>query len=209
MHFTPPNNWRDLDVAQMQHWPNAPRRAFIGFCGVLLLALLVWFFLIPFYAQYQAAQSQTHNLQQQYQQAAQKKHAIELQKNAAKWHGVQLVANKDVTAWVSQFADSAQENGLKNLLIKVVTSKPAGAAANGTNAADKSDFPKSNAMFNHPNVGQLTVEGVGSYANLIQWLETLNEQDEILNIDELSLQAATDTDVRWQLRVLFSREVAK
>lgn len=209
MQFTPPNNWRDLDVAQMQHWPDAPRRSFLGLCGALLFALFVWFMLMPFYGQYQAAQLQTSNLQKQYQQGVQRKQAIELQENAAKMHGVQAVANQDVAAWISNFANSAQENGLKNLSVKVVASKTTSSMPNGSNATDKTENVKNDAMLNHPNVGQLMVDGVGSYASFIHWLESLNEHDEILSIDELNLQAATETDVRWQFRLLFSREVAK
>lgn len=208
MQLTPPNNWRDLDVAQMQLWPDAPRRVFLGICAVLLAALVGWFYLLPRYEVYLASRAQTQSLQQKYEQAVQRSVQIESQKLAAQSRGEQSVRADDVSSWISAFANTAQEQGLTNLSIKPVKEAAPAQNLSAPNSADKADASKE-TLINQPNVGQLLVSGSSSYADLLHWLESLSQNQAILSVDEVSVQAGKEGAVTWSVRVLYEREVSK
>lgn len=208
MQLTPPNSWRDLDVAQMQLWPDAPRRVFLGMCAVLLTALLGWFYLLPRYETYLANRNQTQNLQQKYEQAVQRSIQIESQKLAAQSRGEQTVRADDVSSWISAFAKTAQEHGLTNLSIKPAKETATAQNPNTPNSADKADAGKE-TLINQPNVGQLSVSGSSSYADLLHWLESLSQNQAILTVDEVNVQAGKEGAVAWSVRVLYEREVSK
>jgi membrane protein implicated in regulation of membrane protease activity len=57
--------WRDLDLAQMHLWSNAPRRWTVAFLAVLLLGLCVFYFILPRYERLAEEQKQVLNTQNQ------------------------------------------------------------------------------------------------------------------------------------------------
>ena len=57
--------WRDLDLAQMHLWPNAPRRWTVAILAALLLGLCVFYFILPRYERLAEEQKQVLNTQNQ------------------------------------------------------------------------------------------------------------------------------------------------
>ena len=57
-------HWRDLDVAQMAHWPNAVRRWVLAVLSVVLLMILMVMLVWPRAEQLQTELMRTHTTQQ-------------------------------------------------------------------------------------------------------------------------------------------------
>lgn len=196
------NNWRDLDVAQIVHWPDAPRRFFLALCGLLLAAGLAWFLLMPMYDSLNIEKKQTKTLQQQYIQMVQHVAKNDREKAMAQSHGIKAIPIAGLPAWLSELAQVTQAQHFSEVSIKPVYETPSNSATSVGAGGEKK-----NQLLGDPHVGHLIVGGVGQYDDLLNWATVMSVREEILCVDEMSLTGDTAGRVRWQARVFFAQEV--
>ncbi|TDR33009.1 hypothetical protein [Hydromonas duriensis] len=185
--------WRDLDVAQMAFWPNTPRRLFELFGGLMLVAVLSYLCVWPKYREWQAAQQQTALLQEKYVQAVQ----LSDLPSRSMVPVVKTIPKTERANWLSDFALMSQSAGFRTLKVTPIyvsneqppIQKPSGA-----------DF------VNSSRVGQVNVSGEGEYAALLKWVAALSARDDILSVDEMTVQGIASGVVQWQARIVFAAE---
>ena len=196
------NNWRDLDVAQIVHWPDVPRRFFLALCAVLLAAALAWFLLVPMYEALNIEKNQTKVLQQQYIQMAQHVARNDREKAMAQSHGIKAIPASGLPAWLSEFAKVTQAQHFSEVSVKPIYDTPSSSNAGGGVSGERI-----NQLLDDPNVGILMVSGVGQYDDLLNWATVMSVREEVLGVDEMTLTGDTAGRVRWQARVFFAQEV--
>lgn len=198
------NNWRDLDVAQIVHWPDAPRRFFLALCAVLLTAGVAWFFLMPMYEALNVEKNQTKVLQQQYVQMVQRAAQNNREKAMAQSHGIKAIRIAELPAWLSEFAKVTQAQHFSEVSVKPVYDAPASSSVGAAGSASEN---KKSQLLGNPHVGHLIVGAVGQYDDLLNWATVMSVREEILGVDEVTLTGDTEGRVRWQARVFFAQEV--
>ena len=196
------HHWRDLDVAQIVHWPDVPRRFFLALCAMLLTAGLAWFLLMPMYDMLNIEKNKTKVLQQQYIQMVQHAAKNDREKAMAQSHGIKAIPIAGLPAWLSEFAKVTQAQHFSEVSVKPVYDTPSNPSAGGDTSGEKK-----NQLLNNPNVGFLVVSGVGQYDDVLNWATVMSVREEVLGVDEMTLTGDTAGRVRWQARVFFAQEV--
>ena len=201
------NNWRELDVAQIMHWPDVPRRFFLALCVTVLSAVLMWFFLMPMYETLNVEQSQTKTLQQQYIQMAQHVAKNDREKAMAQSHGIKAVPAADLPAWISDFAKVTQAQNFSEVSVRPIYEATPNASTHNSTVVEGEAAGGGKHILNSPYVGSLMVSGVGTYDDVLNWATVMSVREEVLGVDEVNLKGDTAGRVRWQARVFFAREV--
>lgn len=202
-------NWRDLDVMQMAHWPNAPRRGFLALLAVLLcaglMAMLVW----PKFTQLQSERAQIAATQAQIHQALRVPPNILDQVPP-----VRMIRHDEEAVWLADLATTARERQLTAIAFKtqalseerrkqvqedIQRAVQENARLFGQLASDlPMDWLKQTALLN------LTVQG--SYADILAFVSDLGAHDEWLAIQNIELEAVGHNQVRWSVNLWYCRE---
>ena len=196
-------HWRDLDVAQMAHWPNAVRRWILALLSVALLvgllAMLVW----PRVKDLQTELARIQSTQQQIRQAfAMPPDVLELAPPA------RLIRVDEETQWLANLLTLTRERHLSAVSLKVQASSEAERKA----FADDIDYAvKENARVFHREVPKYSMDWLnqtavlnlsvqGTYADILAFASDLGLHDEWLGIVSSELEAVRSDQVRWSVK---------
>lgn len=202
-------HWRDLDVAQMAHWPNAVRRWILALLSVALLvgllAMLVW----PRVKELQTELARIQSTQQQIRQAfAMPPDVLELAPPA------RLIRVDEETQWLANLLTLTRERHLSAISLKVQASSEAERKA----FADDIDYAvKENARVFHREVPKYSMDWLnqtavlnlsvqGTYADILAFASDLGLHDEWLGIVSSELEPVRSDQVRWSVKLWCFKE---
>ena len=202
-------HWRDLDVAQMAHWPNAVRRWILALLSVALLvgllAMLVW----PRVKDLQTELARIQSTQQQIRQAfAMPPDVLELAPPA------RLIRVDEETQWLANLLTLTRERHLSAVSLKVQASSEAERKA----FADDIDYAvKENARVFHREVPKYSMDWLnqtavlnlsvqGTYADILAFASDLGLHDEWLGIVSSELEPVRSDQVRWSVKLWCFKE---
>ena len=202
-------HWRDLDVAQMAHWPNAVRRWILALLSVALLvgllAMLVW----PRVKELQTELARIQSTQQQIRQAfAMPPDVLELAPPA------RLIRVDEETQWLANLLTLTRERHLSAVSLKVQASSEAERKA----FADDIDYAvKENARVFHREIPKYSMDWLnqtavlnlsvqGTYADILAFASDLGLHDEWLGIVSSELEPVRSDQVRWSVKLWCFKE---
>ena len=202
--------WRDLDLARMPFWPNAPRRWLLALlAGLLLLAFmmaLVW----PQAQRLRSELNHIQSLQQQIHQTLSMAPSTLAQVPPAR-----MIRNDEGPAWLADLASSARARQLSAVTLKV--SEPSESQRqelrglirfvmrkNGTLSGNEENLAMD--WINQTGLLELSVQG--RYADILSLLDDLGAHDEWLAIESSALEAIGTDQVRWHIQLWYFKEMA-
>lgn len=202
-------HWRDLDVAQMAHWPNAVRRWILALLSVALLvgllAMLVW----PRVKELQTELARIQSTQQQIRQAfAMPPDVLELAPPA------RLIRVDEETQWLANLLTLTRERHLSAVSLKVQASSEAERKA----FADDIDYAiKENVRMFHREIPKYSMDWLnqtavlslsvqGTYADILAFASDLGLHDEWLGIVSSELEPVRSDQVRWSVKLWCFKE---
>lgn len=206
--YTTSTPWRHLDIAQMHVWPTAARRAGLALMALMLMLLFGWLLVLPIFVKWQQTTAKTTMLQQQFTQAV-----VDLQRQALPYNEsntigkMPFVLSTEMPIWLSQFAQTAQQNGLRAISVKPVYAM-ANVAPTAAKDAKKPAVPEvqvEKLPTTEPAVGQVLFTAESSYADVLKWLAALSGRDEIIGLHEIEVHGLSEGRVRFQAQIDFAQ----
>ncbi|MBS1175523.1 MAG: hypothetical protein H6R05_1654 [Burkholderiaceae bacterium] len=192
--------WRDLDMAQMHLWPNAPRRWTVAFLAALLLGLGVFYWIVPRYERLTEAQKQVLDTQNQIIKAYQTSPV-----SLTNIPPIRQIKRSEESVWLSDLASLAHNHHLNAVVLK-------------THELDETERTRlreqiQTAVKNNPQwvnkqggdlpldwlaqVGWVDISAQGSYADVLAFVSDLGAHDEWLAVGGVELNAINQTQVHW------------
>ncbi len=205
-------HWRDLDVAQMAHWPNAVRRWVLAVLSLALLMILMVMLVWPRAVQLQSELAHIRQTQQQIRQA------LSMPPDVLK--GVppaRLIRVDEEVQWLANIATLARERNLSAVSLKV--QEPSETERKAF-TDDINQAVKENAQAAHRETPKyamdwlnqtaiLSVSVQGTYADILAFAADLGAHDEWLGIVSSELEAVGADQVRWSVRFWCFKETVK
>ena len=205
-------HWRDLDVAQMAHWPNAVRRWVLAVLSVVLLMILMVMLVWPRAEQLQTELMRTHTTQQQIRQA------LAMPPDVLEWvPPARLIRIDEEAQWLASLATSAGERHLNAVSLqiqepsdeerKVFADNIAYAVKENARVFHREAPKYAMDWLNQTAVLHISVQG--TYADILAFASDLGMHDEWLGIVSSELEAVTADQVRWSVRFWCFKEKVK
>lgn len=193
--------WRDLDLAQMHLWPNAPRRWTVAILAALLLGLCVFYFILPRYERLAEEQKQVLNTQNQIIKAYQTTSL-----SLSDIPPIRQIKRDQESVWLSDLASLARKHHLNSVVLKTheLDEGQRGQLRERVQSALKDNPQWINKQgvdlpLNWLNqVGWVHITAQGSYSNLLAFVAELGARDEWLAVDGVELNATKHNQVHWQ-----------
>ena len=203
--------WRDLDLAQMHLWPNAPRRWTVAFLAVLLLGLCVFYFILPRYERLAEEQKQVLNTQNQIIKAYQTS-PISL----ADIPPIRQIKRSEESLWLSDLASLARNHRLNSVVLK--THELAETERNQLREQIQTALKNNPQWVNKQGgdlpldwlaqVGWVDISAQGSYADVLAFVSDLGAHDEWLAVGGGELNAINQMQVHWHGGFWYYKEEA-
>lgn len=201
--------WRDLDVGQMAHWPNAPRRWLLALLSVLLFAGLVTFLVGPKVTQLRDEQTRIQTAQNQIDQA------LRIPPNVLdQVPPIHAIHSNEEATWLANLANTASQRNLSKVSLKVHEtpedqrkqmqedlqySAQANARLFGRTAINTPmDWLKRTWV--------LSLSVQGSYADILGFVTDLGMHDEWVAVRGVKLEAVGQQQVRWTADFWYLKE---
>ena len=205
-------HWRDLDVAQMAHWPNAVRRWVLAVLSVVLLIVLMVMLVWPRVVQLRSELTHIRQTQQQIRQA------LSMPPDVLEWvPPARMIRADEEAQWLGSIATSARERNLSAVSLKVQepteTERKAfaddinQAVTENTQAVHRETPQYAMDWLNQAAVLHISVQG--TYAEILAFASDLGAHDEWLGIVSSELEAAGADQVRWSVRFWCFKEAVK
>lgn len=205
-------HWRDLDVAQMAHWPNTVRRWVLALLGIALLACLMLMLVWPRVALLETELMRIRSTQQQIRQAlAVPPDVLELVPPA------RMIRADEEAQWLASLLASTRERNLSVVSLKLQEPSETERKA----LADAIDYAvKENARTFHrealkystdwlSQTAVLNISVQGTYADILGFASDLGRHNEWLGVVSSDLEAVGSDQVRWSVRFWCFKENVK
>ncbi len=205
-------HWRDLDVVQMAHWPNAVRRWVLAVLSAVLLVVLMVMLVWPRVEQLRSELTHIRQTQQQIRQA------LSVPPDVLEWvPPARLIRADEEAQWLASLATLAGERHLNAVSLKVQApseqerkafADDINQAVNENAQAFHREAPKY-AMDWLNQTAVLHISMQGTYADILAFASDLGMHDEWLGIVSSELEAVTADQVRWSVRFWCFKENVK
>ena len=204
------SHWRDLDVAQMPYWPNAPRRWVLAIMGLLICGILTTLFVSPRVEQLNIAQKRIQSNQQQIIQLSQV-----VPKDFGDIPEINPVASDEENLWLTSWAQLARKHQLETIDLKI--HEPTESEVKQGQQKIETTIKEKFRKFNKPppnslssdwlnQVALLNIAVQGSYGDILAFAQDLGLSDQWLGIESAEVSALDNKEVRWQAQLWFYRE---
>ena len=203
--------WRDLDIAQMHLWPNAPRRWTVVFLATSLLGFCVFYFILPHYDRLAEEQKQVLNMQNQIINAYQIS-PISLTDIPP----IRQIKRSEESVWLSDLASLARKHHLNSVMLKTheldegqrsqLRERVQSVLKGNSRRINQQGLDLPLDWLNQ--VGWVHITAQGSYSNLLAFVAELGARDEWLAVDGVELSAIKHNQVHWQGSFWYYKEAA-
>lgn len=203
-------HWRDLDLAQMAFWPNAPRRWVLTLFSVLLLLGLMWGWVWP---QAKRLQTELNHIQATQQQIRQ---SFALAPSVlAQMPPVRMIRHDEEPEWLANLASTARARQLNAMSFNV--SEPSDAQRQKIRELVQYVVQQNSQLFQSVGdlpmgwlnqIGMVQISVQGSYTDVLGLVSDLGTHDEWLCIESSELDAVGSDQVRWNVSLWYFKEVA-
>jgi Tfp pilus assembly protein PilO len=210
-HSPRSTRWRDLDIAQMHLWPNAPRRWTLAFLAAVLLGLCVFAWIVPRYERLAQAKQAVLNSQNQILSAYQNTPST-----LSDIAPVRQIKRSEENTWLTDLAQSARNHHLnatvlkphelneteRNQLRELIQAR----IKNSPQSANQTYIQWSLDGVNQ--VGWIDISAQGTYSDVLAFVTELGGHDEWLALGGVEIKAISQNQVQWQGGFWYYKEAA-